>query len=531
MSWVGRLLLYFHDWNNIVNSIIRTTTTKKLDALASSATSADNAPFRPLRIGVLGAAEINYLSIIEPVSTHPTALITAIAARDKSRAEAQIASFKASLPGPVKAYGSYDEVLADGDIDAVYIPLPNSLHYRWAVAALEAGKHVLVEKPVTSNAREARALAAAAHRTGKVALEAFHWLFHPAAHTVKAMLTGGEYGRVVSVTPTMFLPAARGRAGSGRHPVPVRPRWRELDGLDGPLHHHHHHHHHLPQPPSPESGASTGARTGTSTNAGQSAQDGQQGPERTGTHGLGFKVLEATPRINATDKLIDDAMNTVISFSSGDPSDDDDDDRGSWETKAITACDLYVPKLFGLVPRVWVPPPSVKIECERAEIQFTNFAGPWLGHAIVVTPVTRDAATGRIVSRGKKGKPQKCYVGGPVWELERDHEDGGKAVGEEWWTTYRYQLEGFVRKIREVEERREEEGKKNEDEDENAQNENRDVVNDEARPRSTSSTSHSKHGRPGYVYRGPWVSLDLSVRIMDVIDAVYEKAGLPVRGE
>lgn len=83
-------------------------------------------------------------------------------------------------------------------------------------------------------------------------------------------------------------------------------------------------------------------------------------------------------------------------------------------------------------------------------------------------------------------------------------------VGEEWWTTYRYQLEGFVRKIREVEE-------------ETAKSKNKVPY------KPTGGGSDSNSG--GYVYKGPWVSLDQSVRIMDVIDAVYEKAGLPVRGE
>ncbi|KAL6248914.1 hypothetical protein RBB50_003977 [Rhinocladiella similis] len=490
MSWVGRWLLYFHDWNNSINSVIQTTTTKKLDALTSPTTNTDTdgAPFKPLRIGVLGAAEINYVSIIEPVSTHPTALITAIAARDKSRAEAQIAYYKASLPGPVKAYGSYDEVVADPDIDAVYIPLPNGLHYKWALAALEAGKHVLVEKPITSNAREARALAAAAHRTGKVALEAFHWLFHPAAHTVKAMLTSGEYGRVVSVSPTMVLPA--GVLG----PDDIRFKYPLGGGSSMDLTYVYSASCYFADQtplPAPES-------TSTSSNG------------RTGSS-AGFTVLEATPRINASDKLIDDGMKTIISFDgpdAGTGSSGGGSGSGRWEAKAFTTCDLYVPKLFGLIPRLWVPLPSIKIECDRAEIQFTNFPGPWLNHQIVVTPVTRDAATGKIASRGKKRKAQKCYVGGPVWEHERDEE--GKVVGEEWWTTYRYQLEGFVRKIREVEE-------------ETAKSKNKVPY------KPTGGGSDSNSG--GYVYKGPWVSLDQSVRIMDVIDAVYEKAGLPVRGE
>jgi predicted dehydrogenase len=144
---------------------------------------------------------------IDPVSTHPTALITAIAARDKSRAQAQIDAYKSLLPGDVKAHGSYDAVVSDPDIDAVYIPLPNGLHHRWAVAALRNAKHVLIEKPMASNAREAREIRDAASAAGKVALEAFHWRFHPAAHTVKSMVLSGEYGPVRSVNAAMVFPA------------------------------------------------------------------------------------------------------------------------------------------------------------------------------------------------------------------------------------------------------------------------------------------------------------------------------------
>jgi hypothetical protein len=224
-----------------------------------------------------------------------------------------------------------------------------------------------------------------------------------------------------------------------------------------------------------------------------------------------FQVLDAKPRLNKKDKLVDDAMRATILFkeSPGNNNNSSSSSGGGGgglgfetqtktETKAVTSADLSFPKLFGLIPRMWATAMDVTIQCEKAEISFTNFVGPWLNHSIAVTPVTRDD-TGKVASRAtRQAKTQKCYKGGPLWERERakdgdgdenEDDDDEKVVGEDWWTTYRYQLEGFVRKIRETE------------------------------------------SGGGYKYKGPFVSLDESVRIMEIIDAVYEKADLPVRGQ
>ncbi|KAK5234637.1 hypothetical protein LTR47_004080 [Exophiala xenobiotica] len=467
MSWVGSLLLKYHNWWNNTDSIRTPILTQKTANLKSN-----NADFQPLRIGILGAADINFVAIIDPVSTHPTALITAIGARDKSRAQAQIDAYKSLLPGDVKAHGSYDAIVSDPDIDAVYIPLPNGLHHKWALAALRNGKHVLIEKPMASNAREAREIRDAAAAAGKVALEAFHWRFHPAAHTVKAMVLSGEYGPVRSVNAAMVLPA--GILGQDD----IRFQY----SLGG--------------------GSSMDLTYVYSAAAYFAVRD-------VASDETEFEVLDAEPRLNKTDKLVDDAMRATILFkeSPGNNSSSSTNTSGSGletvtetETKttnAVTSADLSFPKLFGLIPRMWATAMDVTIHCDKAEISFTNFVGPWMNHAIVVTRVTRDD-TGKVTSRTtRQSKTQKCYKGGPLWERECENDGHGhgddtnnqKVVGEEWWTTYRYQLEGFVRKICETE------------------------------------------SGGGYQYKGPFVSLDESVRIMEIIDAVYEKAGLPVRGQ
>ncbi len=155
---------------------------------------------RPLRIGVLGAARITPMALIRPARDLPEAEIVAVAARDQSRAR----KF-ASKHGIPRVRASYDELLADPEIDAVYNPLPNGLHCEWTVRALDAGKHVLCEKPIASNEAEARSMAAAAERTGLVLAEAFHWRYHPLADRMREIVTTGALGSVLHVEASLCM--------------------------------------------------------------------------------------------------------------------------------------------------------------------------------------------------------------------------------------------------------------------------------------------------------------------------------------
>ena len=130
-----------------------------------------------LRIGTLSTARITPPALITPARQLPEAAVTAVAARDRDRAEAFAAEH-----GIPRVHDSYAALIADPDIDAVYNPLPNSLHGRWTLAAIDAGKHVLCEKPFTSNADEARQVAAAARQAGVVVMEAMHYRYHRLAH-------------------------------------------------------------------------------------------------------------------------------------------------------------------------------------------------------------------------------------------------------------------------------------------------------------------------------------------------------------
>ena len=129
-----------------------------------------------MRIGILGAAGIAGRAVVEPARLVDGAEVVAVAARDRERADA----FAATHDLPI-VHASYEALLADDSLDAVYVALVNSMHERWTIAALEAGRHVLCEKPFASNASQARAMVAAADRADRVLMEAFHWRFHPVA--------------------------------------------------------------------------------------------------------------------------------------------------------------------------------------------------------------------------------------------------------------------------------------------------------------------------------------------------------------
>jgi predicted dehydrogenase len=151
-----------------------------------------------LRLGVISSAQINPAAVIHPAETHPDVILYSIASRDM-----QVAQRAAKKYNFKKAVGSYQELLDDPDVDIVYISTPNGLHYEWSVKALRAGKHVLCEKPFTSNAEEARKLVGLAKEKNLICEEAFHWQFHPAAHLFRQILESGQYGRILRTDAIM----------------------------------------------------------------------------------------------------------------------------------------------------------------------------------------------------------------------------------------------------------------------------------------------------------------------------------------
>ncbi|KAL6827050.1 hypothetical protein J3E69DRAFT_332838 [Trichoderma sp. SZMC 28015] len=369
-----------------------------------------------IKLGVLSAAGINFPALFDPVQTHPGVVITAIAARSKAKAEAQVAKYKL---GAVKVYDSYEEVLKDPEIDAVYVPLPNGLHHKWALNALRAGKHVLIEKPIASNAAEAKEIQDCANETGKIALEAYHWRFHPAAHRVKEIIESGKYGHLTGVFSKMVLPPGTLVTND------IRLNY-ELGG-----------------------GASMDLCYVLSSSLYWAAAPND-------VKGTSFEVLSTKPQLSKRDKRIDENMDTTIMITNA--------DSARPPVKCTTVSKLVPPKLLGFIPQMWGVTPLAVLELEQAKIEFTAFVTPFIGHKIIVTDKSGKKTTG------------SCYTGGPLWG-ER---------GESWWTSYRYQLEGFVDRIKAA---------KNQEK-----------------------------------YDGPWVDLDESVKLMEIVDAVYEKSGMPKRG-
>jgi predicted dehydrogenase len=142
-----------------------------------------------VRWGVLGVAKIATEKVIPAMQRGEWSTVTAIASRDPEKARAAAARL-----GIAKAYGSYDELLADPEIDAIYNPLPNDLHVPWTIRAAERGKHVLCEKPVALTAAEARTLIAARDRTGVRIQEAFMVRTHPQWLKVRELVRGGAIG-------------------------------------------------------------------------------------------------------------------------------------------------------------------------------------------------------------------------------------------------------------------------------------------------------------------------------------------------
>jgi predicted dehydrogenase len=148
-----------------------------------------------VRWGVLGTAKIGTMKVIPAMQRGAYTEVTAIASRDVERARAV-----ARQLGIPKAYGSYEELLADPEVDAVYNPMPNHLHVPWAIKAIEAGKHVLCEKPIGLSSAEGERLLEAARRHPKLkVMEAFMYRHHPQWRRAKQIVDEGGVGELKTI--------------------------------------------------------------------------------------------------------------------------------------------------------------------------------------------------------------------------------------------------------------------------------------------------------------------------------------------
>ena len=147
-----------------------------------------------LRWGVLSTANIAVKKVIPGIKRAERCAVAAIASRDADRARAVADAL--AIP---KAHGSYEALLSDGDVDAVYIPLPNHLHAEWTIAAARAGKHVLCEKPLALSAADAQNMVDVCASEGVRLMEAFMYRLHPSWVSVRELVASGRIGRLRTV--------------------------------------------------------------------------------------------------------------------------------------------------------------------------------------------------------------------------------------------------------------------------------------------------------------------------------------------
>jgi predicted dehydrogenase len=157
-------------------------------------TSDDARKLAPVRWGVLGASKFALNVSLPGMKKGALTELRALASRDLAKSKAG-----AQALGIPKAYGSYEELLADPEIEVIYNPLPNHLHVEWTARAARAGKHVLCEKPIALNAKEAESLIAVQKETGKIIAEAFMIRSHPQWQQAKAWVDSGRIGDLVSI--------------------------------------------------------------------------------------------------------------------------------------------------------------------------------------------------------------------------------------------------------------------------------------------------------------------------------------------
>ncbi len=150
-----------------------------------------------LKWGILSTASIARGSVIPGLMKSELNEVIAIASRDEGKARETADEF-----GISGSYGSYEELLADDEVQAVYIPLPNHLHREWAIRAMTAGKHVLCEKPIALTSAEAEEMAAAAAANGVILAEAFMYRHHPRYETIRSIIDSGQIGDLRSIHGT-----------------------------------------------------------------------------------------------------------------------------------------------------------------------------------------------------------------------------------------------------------------------------------------------------------------------------------------
>jgi predicted dehydrogenase len=164
---------------------------------------------QPLRWGLLSTADINH-ALIEPLRESKRNRLVAVASRTREKAEAYAHEF--DIP---RAHGTYEALIADPDVDVIYNPLPNHMHTEWTIKAVQAGKHVLVEKPIALRPEDVDAMQAAAQKHGRIVAEAFMYRHHPQTLKAREIVAGGGLGPIQLIQAG--LTTQLGRPGNYRY--------------------------------------------------------------------------------------------------------------------------------------------------------------------------------------------------------------------------------------------------------------------------------------------------------------------------
>ncbi|KAJ5560224.1 hypothetical protein N7513_002623 [Penicillium frequentans] len=403
-----------------------------------------------IRFGLLGASNIAPVALIAPATSNSEVIIAAVAARDRDRAEKY--AKKHNIP---IVHSTYEDLLDDPSIDAIYIALPDSTHYEWALRSLAAKKHVLLEKPSCSNATEARALFThplATKPGAPVLLEAFHYRFHPAWQTFLDLIhKAPQAGKIKSVSAEQYFP----KYAFGATDI----RWQyELSGgcmMDFGTYPMNLLRQVLREEPTEETLSAEGRRVSFP--------------------GLPFK------------EQVDEAMRATYVTSSGAVGKMNADLRyaGGWP--------VLPGFLSSNLPSIaW---PKCEVECDEKEIEVDageegggrscfvrrkvviwNHLMPSIYHRIDVEDTYSVRKGNEVLRTWKDARNLNAYT----WSAG-DKRAGTSGVGKEWWSTYFYQLEEFVNRVK---------------------------------------------GRSG---TGVWVDGEDSIKQMEAIDLVYKKAGMKAR--
>ena len=153
----------------------------------------------PVRVGILGCAKINGWGLMDHIDLLPEITVVNISSRSIAKAEATAKQYG------IPRFCTYDDLLLDPEVEVVYIPLPNSMHAEWAIKALRAGKAVVCEKPLASNADEAASVEAVVQETGLPLIEAVHYLYHPLAKRLQEVVGDGTLGKIERVLARVHL--------------------------------------------------------------------------------------------------------------------------------------------------------------------------------------------------------------------------------------------------------------------------------------------------------------------------------------